>query len=78
MWFLPVLTGQYTRKITIHRGQTVLKNLDQGWLEYLTVGMLYSLLYSLANLGITFQSNRLKNHFLLFIFWLLLILFYMI
>lgn len=75
MWFIPILTGQSRSRLVIHQGQNILKTIDQGWLELRSIGLLSSLVQLLSRNGILAQSNSLKNHFIVILFWLLLIVF---
>nr|BDH80290.1 NADH dehydrogenase subunit 5 [Moina macrocopa] len=76
MWFMPNLTGQSTSRVVIHQGQKILKSMDQGWLEYGSLGLMSFCSQLLGSAGVLFQSNSLKNHFMVISFWLLLVLFF--
>nr|UFK29022.1 NADH dehydrogenase subunit 5 [Moina macrocopa] len=76
MWFMPNLTGQSTSWVVIHQGQKILKSMDQGWLEYGSLGLMSFCSQLLGSAGVLFQSNSLKNHFMVISFWLLLVLFF--
>lgn len=78
MWFIPNLTGQSTSRVVIHQGQKILKSIDQGWLEYGRLGLISFCRQLLGRAGLLFQSNSLKNHFIVISFWLLLVLFFII
>lgn len=78
MWFIPNLTGQSTSRVVIHQGQKILKSIDQGWLEYGRLGLISFYRQLLGRAGVLFQSNSLKNHFIVISFWLLLVLFFII
>lgn len=71
IWGLPVLSGQVFSILAIKIGNSLFRNLDSGWLEWLTVGSLQSS----SEVGFwaqSWQRGLLKNHFLIMIFWLLL------
>lgn len=73
IWFMPILRGQGVRRQVIESGSFILKNIDQGWLEQMTFGVVsertsVSSLY-LSNL----QSNGLKVHFVIFLIWIVLL-----
>lgn len=75
IWFIPLLTGQAIRRSVINHGSIILKNIDQGWLEIIRVGLLSYLLNLFNKISYYLQSNRLKSHFIVFVFWLITIIF---
>ena len=76
MWFFPLLSGQYTRGNTVGIGIKTIKYLDHGWLEVLRLNLIGSVINLLSSLGVYIQANRLKNHFLVLVFWLILLIVY--
>lgn len=76
IWFLPLLSGQYTRRNIVGLGSSTIKYLDQGWLETVRLNFIMVLSSKISSFGVYAQSNSLKNHFLVFIFWLLLLFLY--
>ncbi len=72
--FLPFISGQSISRVVVKQGISVLKSLDLGWLESCSTGFLSSFTVKLFTSGSTIQSNRLKNHFLVLVIWLLILL----
>lgn len=71
IWGLPILTGQVFSILAIKIGDSLFRNLDSGWLEWLTVKSIQS--FSETGMwGHNWQRGLLKNHFLIIIFWILL------
>jgi hypothetical protein len=74
MWFLPFLRG-LTSKMPLSMGNNILKNYDQGWLEWSTLIVLKSSTQNINYKIQDFQSNILKFHLLTF---LLVICFFLV
>lgn len=71
IWGLPVLSGQVFSILAIKIGNSLFRNLDSGWLEWLTIGSLQS--FSTEGIWTqNWQRSLLKNHFLVIMFWFLL------
>lgn len=71
IWGLPILSGQVFSLIAIKKREKVFRNLDLGWLEWLTVGSFKSVSVE-GRWSQTWQRGLLKSHFLIIIFWILM------
>lgn len=54
-------------------GRSLLNRFDQGWIEELSINMTKSFSLILGKIGVFFQLNTLKIHFLRFIFLIIII-----
>nr|AKF78362.1 NADH dehydrogenase subunit 5 [Nothancyla verreauxi] len=78
MWYMPMIStigmNFYSKKI----GYKIVKNIDQGWNEYLGGQSLYNWLLDNTKLMYYIYKNDLKIHLSLFVLWLLIIMLYML
>lgn len=77
IWFLPLLSGQSISRESLKTGVYLLNTLDQGWLESIRVGTINFAKNKYTQTTYLLQTNSLKNHFLVFSFWLIIILIFM-
>nr|WBR65264.1 NADH dehydrogenase subunit 5 [Daphnia galeata] len=78
MWFMPWLSGQGVLMSSMKKADSILKILDQGWLEFYLGKVTESSPSKFNTISLGFQRNALKLHFSIFLVWLLMILIYLI
>nr|YP_009711872.1 NADH dehydrogenase subunit 5 [Daphnia laevis]QGA47449.1 NADH dehydrogenase subunit 5 [Daphnia laevis] len=78
MWFLPWISGTGVTLVGLSKTDTVLKIMDQGWLEYYSNIVTSVYPASLNSFNLKFQHNAVKLHFMIFMVWLLLGFIYVI
>nr|UFZ13939.1 NADH dehydrogenase subunit 5 [Puri aleca] len=79
MWFMPILSTKFISYVFLKMGVLVIKNLDQGWSEYLGGQGMNKLLSQISSKNEILQYNSLKIYLLSFIVWIfILIMFFFI
>lgn len=78
MWFIPIIRGQRLSFPILLIGGQILKNLDQGWLEFNTKNISSNYRAFFNILFTKFQGNTLKTHFLVFLIWFIFIIIYIL
>lgn len=76
MWFFPLLRGQGLSRLFLGSGSYVLKNFDQGWIEFCTIESISNQVYKFNKIRRALQANRLKNHFMIFLIWFIILFFF--
>nr|WJW73704.1 NADH dehydrogenase subunit 5 [Lindneromyia sp.] len=75
MWFMPYIVTYGIVKQPLVLGNLMVKNLDQGWSEYLGSQNLYKNLTVYSKLSQNIQNNNLKIYLLIFVIWVLSLFF---
>ena len=74
IWFLPNLRGQLSSKSILRLGESSLKLIDQGWIEFVILKAPSFLTNLITLTFLKIQNNRLKVHLSVFLIWFTLIL----
>ena len=74
IWFLPNLRGQLSSKSILRLGESSLKLIDQGWIEFVILKAPSFLANLITLTFLKIQNNRLKVHLSVFLIWFTLIL----
>nr|ARH54657.1 NADH dehydrogenase subunit 5 [Scirtes orbicularis] len=74
MWYLPFLSTFGINYYFLFVGNSLFKNIDQGWSEYMGGQGIYKFLSKNSSLGQLFELNNLKIYLLLFFFWIFILL----
>ena len=74
IWFLPNLRGQLSSKSILRLGESSLKLIDQGWIEFVILKAPSFLANLITLIFLKIQNNRLKVHLSVFLIWFTLIL----
>nr|QTC08182.1 NADH dehydrogenase subunit 5 [Parachauliodes rastellus] len=77
MWFMPILSTKFVSYIFLKMGYFVIKNMDQGWSEYLGGQGVYKFLSMGSSKSELLQLNNLKIYLLSFIMWVIILMFLM-
>jgi hypothetical protein len=72
MWYLPWISGLGITFVGLRKTDSILKNIDQGWLEFYSSIVTTIAPYSINTISLKFQRNGVKTHFIIFMVWLLL------
>nr|QTC08208.1 NADH dehydrogenase subunit 5 [Parachauliodes yanbaru] len=75
MWFMPVLSTKFVSYMFLKMGYFVIKNMDQGWSEYLGGQGMYKFLSEGSSKSELLQLNSLKIYLLSFIMWVIILMF---
>nr|QTC08195.1 NADH dehydrogenase subunit 5 [Sinochauliodes squalidus] len=76
MWFMPVLSTKFVSYIFLKMGYFIIKNIDQGWSEYLGGQGMYKLFSISSSKNEMLQFNSLKIYLLSFIMWVIILVFF--
>ena len=74
IWFLPNLRGQLSSKSILRLGESSLKLIDQGWIEFVILKAPSFMTNLITLTFLKIQNNRLKVHLSVFLIWFTLIL----
>nr|YP_009057635.1 NADH dehydrogenase subunit 5 [Nymphes myrmeleonoides]AHY39218.1 NADH dehydrogenase subunit 5 [Nymphes myrmeleonoides] len=78
MWFMPMLSTSGLNKINLYLGYLVIKNIDQGWSEYMGGQLIYNYLKNNSKLLFLYQYNNFKIYLMTIILWMIMLLLIMI
>nr|YP_009943618.1 NADH dehydrogenase subunit 5 [Hemerobius spodipennis]QOD41872.1 NADH dehydrogenase subunit 5 [Hemerobius spodipennis] len=74
MWFMPNIFTIGVNKMFLTLGYNVIKNIDQGWNEYLGGQSIYYYLKKNSLKNELFMSNEFKIHYLFFVIMIIMLL----
>nr|YP_005089068.1 NADH dehydrogenase subunit 5 [Liriomyza bryoniae]AEO51704.1 NADH dehydrogenase subunit 5 [Liriomyza bryoniae] len=74
MWFMPMISTYGIMYYPFYLGEKIVKNFDQGWLEYFGSQNIYSHLVYYSQLNNILQNNNLKIFLLTFVIWIIVLL----
>nr|YP_006493364.1 NADH dehydrogenase subunit 5 [Ahamus yunnanensis]ADK97549.1 NADH dehydrogenase subunit 5 [Ahamus yunnanensis] len=72
MWFMPSLSTFGVNYYSLMIGQKMIKNIDMGWIELLSVQGMYLNLVNYSKLNNYFQMNNIKIYLFMFILWMMI------
>nr|YP_010259506.1 NADH dehydrogenase subunit 5 [Ahamus yushuensis]UIX24746.1 NADH dehydrogenase subunit 5 [Ahamus yushuensis] len=72
MWFMPSLSTFGVNYYSLLIGQKMIKNIDMGWIELLSVQGMYLNLVNYSKLNNYFQMNNIKIYLFMFILWMMI------
>nr|QZZ24839.1 NADH dehydrogenase subunit 5 [Thitarodes sp.] len=72
MWFMPMLSTFGVNYYSLMFGQKMIKNIDMGWIELLSVQGMYLNLMNYSKLNNYFQMNNIKIYLFMFILWMMI------
>nr|WRY71466.1 NADH dehydrogenase subunit 5 [Ahamus luquensis] len=72
MWFMPSLSTFGVNYYSLVIGQKMIKNIDMGWIELLSVQGMYLNLVNYSKLNNYFQMNNIKIYLFMFILWMMI------
>nr|UDF83711.1 NADH dehydrogenase subunit 5 [Allognosta vagans] len=75
MWFMPYISTYGLIYYPLKIGSLSLKNIDQGWSEYLGGQMIYYLMVKYSKFNQLLQNNNLKLYLMTFILWIISFMF---
>nr|QTC08169.1 NADH dehydrogenase subunit 5 [Parachauliodes japonicus] len=76
MWFMPLLSTKFVSYIFLKMGYFIIKNIDQGWSEFLGGQGVYKLLSTGSSKSELLQFNSLKIYLLSFVMWVIILIFF--
>nr|QTC08156.1 NADH dehydrogenase subunit 5 [Parachauliodes japonicus] len=76
MWFMPILSTKFVSYIFLKMGYFIIKNIDQGWSEYMGGQGMYKLLSVGSSKSELLQFNSLKIYLLSFVMWVIILMFF--
>nr|AMW67950.1 NADH dehydrogenase subunit 5 [Stenobiella sp. YW-2016] len=74
MWFMPMLCTVGLNSYFLNLGYKIVKNIDQGWNEYLGGQSIYFYIKKSSIINSNIQLNNLKMHLYLFILFILMLI----
>nr|YP_010895048.1 NADH dehydrogenase subunit 5 [Chasmomma nigrum]WJW73574.1 NADH dehydrogenase subunit 5 [Chasmomma nigrum] len=78
MWFMPYISTYGIINYSLKLGMNVVKNFDQGWLEFLGSQNLYNQLVNYSQFNYVVQNNSLKIYLLIFVLWIVILSLFLI
>lgn len=72
IWFIPRLSTFGVNYYSLVIGQKIIKNIDIGWIELLSVQGIYLNLVNYRKLNNYFQINNIKIYLFIFILWIII------
>nr|AMW68054.1 NADH dehydrogenase subunit 5 [Myiodactylus osmyloides] len=74
MWFMPMLSTSGLNKFNLYLGYLIIKNIDQGWSEYMGGQLIYSYIKNNSKSLFILQFNNFKIYLMIMILWVLLLI----
>nr|UEP13605.1 NADH dehydrogenase subunit 5 [Betasyrphus serarius] len=78
MWFMPYLSTYGIINYSLNIGNTVVKNFDQGWSEFMGSQNLYKQLVNYSQFVNYLQNNNLKIYLMIFFLWFIVLMMFLI